>query len=222
MVFGERTTMDFLQLMQERYTTKHYDSTKIVPQDLIDKILECTRLTPTSVNGQPYHFYVASGEAKAKLRPAIKDFNLERFDGASHVVIVSALTKLNESQLEDVLNAEIADGRIRTEEISKERGEFRFNAEKMHEDMGDFQSWSGKQAYIALGTMLYAAHSYGVDSTAIGGIFKSKIDELLDLEAKGESCQFVVLLGYRAANDSNTIDKRPKSRLPSDKLITVL
>lgn len=214
--------MDFLKLMQERYTAKHYDASKQIAPEVLAKILECARLTPTSVNSQPFHFYVTTGQAKANLREAVMDFNLTRFDSAPCMVVVSALTKVNATQLQDVLDAEIADGRIRSEEISIERGEFRCAAEKMHEDRGDFATWTGKQAYIALATLLYAAQSYGVDSTAVEGVDVAKINQLLNLEAKGESCQFVVLLGYRAANDSNALANRPKSRLPEDKVISFL
>lgn len=214
--------MDFLKLMQERYTTKHYDASRVVPQELVNKILECARLTPTSVNSQPYHFYVASGKAKENLRSAVMDFNLPRYDSASHVVIVSALTKINDAQLQDVLEAEVNDGRFNSMEIAKEFGVFRQEAEKMHEELGDFSSWTGKQAYMAFATLLYAAQSYGVDSTPVEGVIVPKINQLLQLDAKGESCQFVVLLGYRAADDTNALSVRPKSRLPAEKLITIL
>lgn len=214
--------MDFLQLMQERYTTKHYDNTKVVPQDTLDKILECARLTPTAVNSQPYHFYVASGAAKEKLRPAVKDFNLTRYDGASHVVVVSALTKINDVQLGKVLDAESAAGRLGTEELRQAQDKSRRFFDTMHVERGDFNAWCGKQAYIALASILYSAQGYGVDSTALEGIDEAKVDEILDLPAKGENCQYMVLLGYRAANDSNTTDKRPKSRLDTADVITVL
>lgn len=214
--------MDFLQLMQERYTAKYYDSSKVVPQDILDKIIECARLTPTSVNSQPYHFYVASGEAKARLRPTIKDFNLQRYDSASHVIIVSSLTRPNDDQLNKVLEAEERDGRLPTPEIKQTTGEFRSFCEKSHFEQGTFLNWTGKQAYIAFGTLLYAAQAYGVDSTPVEGFEYPQLDELLGLPAKGETCQYMVLLGYRDADDSNVLSKRPKSRLATADLVTVL
>lgn len=214
--------MDFLQLMQERYTTKHYDASKVVPQDILDKILECARLTPTAVNSQPYHFYVASGAAKERVRAAVKDFNLTRYDGASHVVVVSALTKLNDAQLTQVLDAESAAGRLPNDDLRQAQDKSRRFFENMHCERGDFTAWCGKQAYIALASILYSAQAYGVDSTALEGIDEAKVDELLGLQAKGETCQYMVLLGYRDPNDSNVTSKRPKSRLAKADVITVL
>lgn len=214
--------MDFLQLMQERYTTKHYDSSKVVPQETLDKILECARLTPTAVNSQPYHFYVASGEAKNKVREAVKDFNLQRYDGASHVIVVSGLTKINDAQLNVVLDAEESAGRLPTAELRAAQDKSRRFFENMHEERGDFTHWCGKQAYIALASILYSAQAYGVDSTALEGIDESKVDEILGLQAKGETCQYMVLLGYRAEKDSNVPSNRPKSRVATKDIITVL
>ena len=88
--------MDFEQLLKQRYTTKHYDNTRKVPDETITKILECVRLTPTSVNAQPYHFYVLTGAAKDSLRPAIMDFNLQRYDGASHAIVIACKTGIDE------------------------------------------------------------------------------------------------------------------------------
>lgn len=214
--------MDFLQLMQERYTAKHYDASKVVPQDILDKILECARLTPTAVNSQPYHFYVASGAAKDRLRPAIKDFNLQRYDGASHVVVVSCLTKINDAQLNQLLDAEERAGRLPTPELRTAQDTSRRFFENLHVGRGDFCAWCGKQAYIALGTIMYSAQAYGVDTTALEGIEESTVDEILGLADKGETCQYMVLLGYRAANDSNIPSNRPKARLDKAEVITVL
>lgn len=214
--------MDFLQLMQERYTTKHYDNTKVVPQETLDKILECARLTPTAVNAQPYHFYVATGAAKEQLREAVKDFNLTRYDAASHVIVVSGLTKIQEAHFNKVLDAETACGRIGTEELRQAQDKSRRHFANLHIERNDYTSWCGKQAYIVLASILYAAQSYGVDSTALEGIEESKVDEILKLADKDETCQYMVLLGYRAEKDSNTPDKRPKSRLNKEDLITIL
>ena len=58
--------MDFEQLLKQRYTTKHYDNTRKVPDETITKILECVRLTPTSVNAQP-RFWSASVSPQPRL-----------------------------------------------------------------------------------------------------------------------------------------------------------
>ena len=56
--------MDFLKLMQERYTTKYYDPQKNIPEEILQKILECLRLTPSSVNMQGWRFYLLDRASK--------------------------------------------------------------------------------------------------------------------------------------------------------------
>lgn len=214
--------MDFLKLMQERYTTKHYDSSKKVPDEILQKILECVRLTPTSTNTQPYHFYVLSGEAKARLLDGIMDFNQPRYSDASHAIVITSLKSLDEPHLAKVLAAEERDGRLPNAEIKEATDKSRHYFNGIHMEKGDYLAWSGKQSYIAFASLVYAAQAYGVDSTALEGIDFAKIDELLGLAAKNETCQVVVSLGYRSSEDSNTLDKRPKSRLNKEDLFTIL
>ena len=214
--------MDFEQLLQERYTTKHYDASRKVPDETITKILECVRLTPTTVNAQPYHFYVLTGAAKDSLRPAIMDFNLQRYDGASHAVVISCLSTIDEEHLAKVLAAEERDGRLPNDEIKAAQDQSRHHFCNMHMKAGDFSAWTGKQAYNAFTTMVYAAASLGVDSTALEGIEYDQVDAILKLADKKETCALIVLLGYRAPDDSNQLTKRPKSRLALTDLVTYL
>ena len=47
---------DFLQISKERYTTKHYDSSKKISNADFQKLLEILRLAPSAVNVQPWFF----------------------------------------------------------------------------------------------------------------------------------------------------------------------
>lgn len=81
-------------------------------------------------------------------------------------------------------------------------------------------AWSSRQAYIALGFVLYAAAQMGIDSTSLEGVDYAKIDEILGLKGKGLRTAVAVSFGHRSAQDGNAT--RPKSRLSSDKVMTVL
>ena len=82
------TERSMLDIARERYTTKHYSGEKIPREDL-EAILEVLRLSPSSVNSQPWHFFVASSdEARAKITPAFADFNRERVTLASDVIVL--------------------------------------------------------------------------------------------------------------------------------------
>ena len=84
----------FLRLAEERYTTKHYNG-KMIPREQFATLCEILRLAPTSVNAQAWHFFTAhTAEARAKLLPALPDFNHDRVTGASDVVVFTVPTKL--------------------------------------------------------------------------------------------------------------------------------
>ena len=60
--------MNILELIQKRYTAKHYQSDKAIPQDKIEELKEILRLTPSSINIQPWKFtFVQNPEMKAIL-----------------------------------------------------------------------------------------------------------------------------------------------------------
>lgn len=64
-------TMDFLELTQQRYSERFFDSTKMVEQEKLDRILEAGRQAPTAANKQPQRLYVLkSKEALQKAQSA--------------------------------------------------------------------------------------------------------------------------------------------------------
>ena len=82
-------------------------------------------------------------------------------------------------------------------------------------------AWSGKQAYIGLGTALIAAAELKVDATPMEGFNPELFNEVLGLTEKGLHASVIVSLGYRdAANDY--LASAPKVRLPLDKFSTKL
>lgn len=214
--------MNIVEISQKRYTTKHYDKTKKIPQDKIEQLLTVLRNSPSSVNSQPWHFYVIDNEAaKNKILPAIADFNQPRVTGSSHTIVFCIKTPLDEAHLVNLLNQEEKDGRLPSAELKASQDQGRRYFVNLNSKTPESQKcWEGKQAYIALGQLLFAAAAIGVDSTAIEGYDSAKMDEILDLKSKGLKSIVVATLGYRAQDDGNA--HRPKSRLPKDQIFTFL
>lgn len=64
-----------LDIARRRYTAKHYDPAKPLSDEDLYDLLEIMRLAPSSVNIQPWHFYVLRSESAIRaLAPAVKDF----------------------------------------------------------------------------------------------------------------------------------------------------
>lgn len=209
----------FLRLAQERYTTKHYSGREI-PREQMASLLEILRLAPTSVNCQAWHFFTAhASEARAKLLPALPEFNRDRVTEASDVIVFTVPTKLDDAHFERVLAKEAADGRFPNDEVKAQQDAGRRHFAGLH--MGsekDLVEWAARQAYIGMGIVLYAAAGMGIDSTCLEGVDFAKLDEILGLREKGLTSVVALSLGYRNPKDGNA--QRPKSRLAAEDLFT--
>ena len=213
--------MDFLQLMQERYTTKYYDPKKTIPQDILDKILECLRLTPSSVNMQGWRFYLLDRKSKSKIREALPEFNLRRFDDCDKILVLCAKKDIDPQYTLKIAHKQYEDGRLKEGQIQAVADGCMAYVKQHENDIGVL-NWTARQTYIAMATVLYAAHSYGVDTTAVEGVDLQKVDELMGLNQQGLAATSLIFLGYRSDKDSNTLDKRPKSRLSMDDILVRL
>lgn len=204
--------MDFVELARTRYTTKHY-SGKAIPCETMEKLFELLRLAPSSVNSQPWvYFHARTAEQKEKLLPAILDFNRERVTLASDVIVFAIRDAYDEAMFKRVLDKEIADGRYADETKVEGLDAGRRHFVGLHSETPEsLHAWEQAQSYIAMGFLLAAAESYGIDSTALEGLDCAELDRILDTKSQGLKVVAAVSLGYRAENDSNAT--RPKSRL---------
>lgn len=214
--------MNIVDIAKRRYTTKHYDKSKKIPAEQMQQLLEVIRNSPTSVNSQPGHFFIVDNDqARRKIMPAIMEPNQARVANASHTLIFCAKTPLDDQHLQKLLAQEEKDGRFESEEDKQILNEGRHFFVNYNSATPQSQlEWEAKQLYIALGQLLFAAAAIGVDSTAMEGFDKGKMDEVLGLKQQGLKSVVVVALGYRTADDSNA--SRPKSRFPKEQIFTQL
>lgn len=213
--------MDILELMQTRYTTKHFDPTRRVSDKDMDTLLEVLRLSPSSTNIQPWKFYVIdTPEMKEKMMLAVKDFNIERMK-APQFIIFTVPKHFTKEYFDELYAQEKADGRFK-EWTSLERPDAirQTYAGKFDNDPEGLLRYASNQAFIALGCVTIAAAAIGVDSTILGGLDFKVLDEIFGFKQKDEQSVVAIALGYRAENDSNA--RRPKSRLPRERVIEFL
>jgi nitroreductase/dihydropteridine reductase len=83
--------MDFLDLMKERYTTKKYNPSLNIDKEAIEKLKQILRLTPASLNSQPWKFtFVSNRQTKEEL--ALESMhNAERILDCDTVVVFSRI-----------------------------------------------------------------------------------------------------------------------------------
>lgn len=212
---------EMLRIARERYTTKHYSGRKI-PREAIHDLMEILRLAPSSVNSQPWKFFlISSDDVKSRFAETVLDFNKERVLLASDVIVFVVPEKISEEHLQKLLQKEIADGRYQGMETQSGLDAGRRHFVGLHSNsVADSLAWETAQTYIALGIAMFASAGMGIDSTALEGLDYEKVDTFLNLREKGLRSVVALSLGYRDENDSNAA--RPKSRLSMEDVWTVL
>ena len=195
--------MDFLQLAQNRYTTKLYSSKRVSDED-IAKLKEILRLTPSSINSQPWQFVFISDEPTKEAFAKVSFINEERIRQASHLVVFMANSALPSFE-EKLAKASTEAGVGFYHKVQKPKGDVSLYA------------WMNNQVYISLGFFLSACASMGIDSTPMEGIINTEYDKLLN--EPQYTTLFAVAIDYRDPEDSNQLHLHPKSRLPLEDVV---
>jgi nitroreductase / dihydropteridine reductase len=217
--------MDIVAISKKRYSTKAYDTTRRIPDEVMQQIYEAIRLSPSSVNSQPWHFVVASTlEGKARLAKGVQggySFNEAKVRDASHVILFCSRVNADGGYLERLLEQEDRDGRYADAAAKAGGAKGRTHFTNLHRyALKDLPQWYEKQTYIALGNAMTAAAALGVDCTPMEGLDAAALDAELGLNEKGLSSLVLLSLGYHAETDFNA--KLPKSRLPQEQVFTFL
>ncbi|MDR0481149.1 MAG: oxygen-insensitive NAD(P)H nitroreductase, partial [Gallionellaceae bacterium] len=178
------------------------------------------RLSPSSVNSQPWHFVVAStSEGKARIAKAALPSNVNKVVDASHVFVLCTRHTLTDEYIDELLEQEARDGRFPTPEDRQARKQALLGYANKHRHVArDTHAWMEKQTYIALGFLLMGARQLGLDATPMEGFDTIALDRDLGLPERGFVSSVIVSVGHHGADDFNV--KLPKSRFAADVLFT--
>lgn len=182
--------MNFLELATTRYTTKSYQD-KRIEKETIEALKEILRLSPSSINSQPWQFlFVSDEKLKNESLAKLSLMNEQRVKQASHLVIFRVMSPaLFEEKRSQYISPS---GYAFYQQHMKPQGE------------AYVASWLAHQVYVALGYFLTACASMGIDSTPMEGILKEAYDKHLPKE-EGYHTLFAVAIGYRDTEDKNQL-----------------
>jgi len=191
--------MKLLESLQWRYATKKMNGEKI-PQDKLDRILEATRLAPSSYGLTPYQVIVVEDqELKEQLVSAC--YGQTQLKDSSAVLVFATSNTINEESVQEYMNNIAQQRGITVDMLDEFKGMVNGALSYMNDDQK--QTWAQKQTYIGLGFSLVASALEGVDSTPMEGFVPAKVDEVLGLKELGLSSSVILTLGYRdGENDS--------------------
>lgn len=199
--------MSFVESMKKRYTTKMYDPTQKINPEKIEDLKEILRLSPSSINSQPWRFtFVNSEEMKNKLAE-VSNYNDPKIKNCDTVVVFQQINSIAafEKQISETL---------------PQRGIDYYNANLKPLGEDQIKAWFGRQLYLALGVFLSACADMEIDSTPMEGINTEEYDDILD---SGDYKTLVaVAIGYRDKNDANQTKTNPKKRRPGEIVIKTI
>ena len=160
--------MTALELIQNRYTAKQYDTSKTISQEKVEDLKKILRLAPSSINIQPWKFiFVQNPEIKAQLA-AVSMHNTEKINQAPLLIVFSVADDLDAFQ------------KIVDTEMPEARRDW-YNQIKASRPEADLKTWLARQVYIALGVGLTACAAMELDSTAMEGIESDKYASILKM-----------------------------------------
>lgn len=215
--------MNIVQNAKTRYSTKAFNPQKTLSEEHVQAIKDLVRMSPSSVNSQPWHFIVASTqEGKERIAKATQggyEFNTRKVLDASHVLVFAAKTSIDDQYLTELLESEDQAGRFDNEESKQGMHGGRSFFVNLHRvDLKDANHWMEKQLYLNVGTLLLGASTMGIDAVPIEGFNPQVLDEEFGLREQGFTSAVIVPLGYRSDDDFNAT--LPKSRWSESRVFT--
>lgn len=184
-----------------RYTTKEYDSTKKLSAEHIAQIKQLLRMSPSSVNLQPWHFILAETEEGkkrvAKGAQGFFHFNEPKIRNAAAVVVFCSKTDVDEAYIQHLIETQDKDGRFPNQDIKNGTyGALKTFVDIHRYELKDLPHWLEKQVYLNMGSLLLGVASLGIDATPMEGIDTKSPGRRIRLARKrlyGHCCRFVGL-----------------------------
>lgn len=205
-----------LEKLNWRYATKKMDPSKTVPDDKLEQILEAIRLAPTSSGTQPFEvFVITNPQKRAEIQKAAS--NQAQITDGSHLLVFAAWDNYTADRIDAVV------GQLKTERGGENPllSQYYDNLKASYLPRDDRTNYehAARQAYIALGFALAAAAELEVDCTPMEGFDPKKVDNILDLKARGLRSVVLLPLGYRDESGDWLLPLK-KVRKPEEKLMT--
>lgn len=199
-----------LEALNWRYATDKFLDTPI-PEDIFHTIIEAARLSPSSMNFQPWKYIsIQSQEIRNQI------FEAGGKQEAIKAPTLLVLTIPNILTTENVNNVVLAAAKARNANPSTLEGYRNMLQGFVDKTAPDkFLNWSRRQAYISLGMLLLAAAQLEVDAAPMEGFDATKVNEILGLT--NDTAVTLIGLGYRHPEDTH--QNWPKVRFDVEEIL---
>ena len=178
--------MDFLNIIQSRYSCRNYNDKKILDEAL-RLILEAGRLAPSSLGLEPWKFLVIKDSKKKEEISKIAN-NQQHVKNCD--VLLAILARLD--------FVEYFEDKLKKRNLSQEEIEARIALYKDYLNKKDSQDklfYAREQCHLAIANLINMATNLEIRSCIIGGMDNKKMDDYLGLNENLKSV-VLVTLGY--------------------------
>ncbi|NDV18474.1 NAD(P)H-dependent oxidoreductase [Pseudodesulfovibrio sp. JC047] len=213
---------EILNAYNFRHACKEFDSTRKIPNEDFEFILETARLSPSSFGFEPWHFLIVQDPAvREKFLPMTWGAQ-RQFPTASHVIFTLVKKPFFMRYDSEYIQTFMRNIQELPEDIVELKGGFfktfqesDFNLLESDRALTD---WAAHQTYIPLANMMTAAAMIGIDSCPIEGLHRAQFDAMLaselDIDTDKYTIGYAVTFGYRKE------DPRSKTRQDISKVTT--
>lgn len=196
---------NIINALQKRYATKKFNVDFKLSAEQEQQIQDIIRLTPSSMGIQPYEvvFVKEPGLKKSLMAAAYNQGQVE----SSAMTIVFAIGDPIEKGWFD-RQAELL---IKERHMPREKAESYMNGFKSSfEGMSKAArlEWAGRQAYIALGSLLTSLAMEGLDACPMEGFDRATFDDILNLGERGLTSLVILTVGQRSPEDQTQYEAK--------------
>lgn len=205
--------------MTERFSVKKFDPERKLSSEDVQELIECFRLTPSSLNLQAWKlFVVEDDQVKERVAEAGRNENKARIKECSHFFVL-ARKKLSFSHFHEVIEStEMLQLMMKKKKVSLGKMKAFFFVYSLL--MGQ-KNWSIRQLYIALGVLMSACAKMGIGSLPMEGIKFRKLDKILDLPPEYRSVVGLAV-GYPHEREKTNPSYLRKSRFSTEDISLII
>lgn len=184
--------MTLIDNLNWRHAVKAFDPNEKVSQENIDKIIEATRLAPTSSGLQPFRLIVVENQSvKEKLVEGA--LNPDCMKECSHVLVFAGWDNYSDEKVDAMFD-------MTTDARGLPRGRFNSYTEQLKAHVNantPEQNFAhiARQAYIGLGLAMAQAAELKVDTCPAEGFNPEVFDKVLGLDKYGLKSLVILYIG---------------------------
>ena len=202
---------NIIESLNWRYATKKFDSEKKINQKEFEDIIEALRLSPSSYGLQPWKFIIVNNkDMRDKIRVAAYD--QPQITDASQIIIFANKKNIDDKLVDDYMQFVSKEKDIDVNNLQGFKG--MINGSFSGKTNEELRAWATFQLYLSVGSLLTSCAVLEIDACPMEGFDKSKVDEILGLEALNLESRVIVALGYRSSDDKSATAK--KIRFPKE------